>query len=725
MRVLSLWVVLSASLALWVGCGSDDAAPDSSVDGGVDGSLPGDASMDATDGSGLDGGGLDGAADGGDADAGPYMGPRAVAIAAFGTRACSILEDGALRCWGDGVAAPETIMAGTAFVHVALGEADGGSTCGVTIDGALHCWTTDEPTPVLIEGGPYREAAIGRFHRCALDEDGAIFCWGRNSAGQLGLGVTDPDVHPTPAQVGVDTDWATLAAGETHTCALKVGGDLHCWGSSQAIRTPDFFSSTPAEMRPGETFTDIALHEDQTCAVRADGALFCGTGTEWPQAGTATNWAQWGENFSDGRHAHGCGVTTEGALLCEGFNTFGQAGLVESAPSGRVSLMQIGAAGEYTDLAVAHRFTCAIHTDGSVRCFGRASLGQLGYGGPALPRAEPTQVGAAGEWSQLSANQGRTCGVRVDGSMACWGSVPPFGWEVQVPTAADVSATIPPRESWAGGDWAEVHLGLSHTCAKKSDASLHCWGNNGSGQLGAGATPALAFVPVAVGFTAKAVSLGMTHTCAIDMTDHLYCWGLGLFNRLGFAADSVSTPTQVGSDTWRAVAASNTNTCGIRADGTLHCWGFSFTDIEEISSDTTWTAIATTPNDNEYFGIKAGVPHKWSGNGGSRVPTPLGSAAGWVSFSANYGHQCGVRTDGTLECLGINRDGELGAATPEMEFMTPIRVGTATDWTSVAVGYTHSCGIRAGGTVFCWGRNHNGEIGDGTSWSAVPRIAAL
>ncbi len=79
-------------------------------------------------------------------------------------------------------------------------------------------------------------------------------------------------------------------------------------------------------------------------------------------------------------------------------------------------------------------------------------------------------------------------------------------------------------------------------------------------------------------------------------------------------------------------------------------------------------------------------------------------------------HQCGVRTDGAVECLGSNAFGELGAAMPILELINPIQVGTENDWSSVAVGYTHSCGIRTGGTLYCWGRNHNGEIGDGTAW---------
>jgi alpha-tubulin suppressor-like RCC1 family protein len=305
--------------------------------------------------------------------------------------------------------------------------------------------------------------------------------------------------------------------------------------------------------------------------------------------------------------------------------------------------------------------------------------------------------------------------LRKNGTLGCWGQMSDS--IIQPQFAGQTPST--PRD--VTGALEELALGTSHACLKRPGGALACWGGNAYGQVGV-SSPELVVAPTDIGFEAKVVSVGYSHTCATNKSDRLYCWGDPLYGRLGFASTAkVAVPTAVGSDSWIALAASDTNTCGIRSDGTLHCWGFTFTDIEQLSSETTWTSLATTPNDNEYWGIKGGVPHSWSGNGRSKIPTALPGASGWVALAANSAHQCGVRSDGTLHCFGNNTNGELGDGTTIWPTAT-VQVGTATDWTSAPVGYTHTCGLRRSGTLFCWGANNAGQIDDGSAWSvaAVP-----
>lgn len=108
--------------------------------------------------------------------------------------------------------------------------------------------------------------------------------------------------------------------------------------------------------------------------------------------------------------------------------------------------------------------------------------------------------------------------------------------------------------------------------------------------------------------------------------------------------------------------------------------------------------------------------------GGNRV-TPGAATAGfeWRQLEAGFLHTCGIRDDGTLWCWGLNNTGQLGDGTEDINRPSPVQVGSANDWSSVSPGYRHTCGIRAGGQLWCWGLGGSGELGDGLlSSSLVP-----
>lgn len=685
------WALL---VCLAFGCGDDDGG-NARPDAGDGSELDADVDIDAM------------------VDAGPYMGPRAAKIVAENRRACAILDDGTLKCWGEGVATPVTIDAGSTFKQVAIG----GQTCAIKSDDTLWCWTSAAPTLVQV-AGTYAAVAVGDDHACAITLGKTLACWGSNNQGQLGLGhyMTGPTT-PT-AIIGDNTDWSTVTAGEEHTCALKTSGALWCWGGATNL------THTPAAVHDTETFIDLSIVGSGTMVVRSDGTFLRGSGANIAvYNGIPSTWKLVRETYGAGIHTHRCGLRNDNTLFCWGSNWRGQIGLVETgAPQGATTPTQVGDVGEYVDVAIGNRFTCGIKTDGSVRCFGAAAMGQLGDGRAIAPRTTPVKISNAGEWASLYANQARTCGVKTDGTLACWGG----GFNSLDQAYFDVQRPMTPAQAGTGGtNIGAVSLGISHSCVRRTNNMLACWGSNGSGEVGVGNTMLVTGGATDTGLSAKAFSLGYLHTCATGLDDRLYCWGNHTYNRLGFTASAfVTTPTLVGTDTWTSLAGSYSNTCGIRSDGTLHCWGFSFTNFEQLTQDTTWTSLATTPNDNQYWAIKAGVPHSWSGNGGSKVPYPLMGATNWVSMSANYSHQCGVRSDGTLQCIGANTNGELGDGTTTMR-TSAVQVGTDTDWTSVAVGYFHTCGIRAGGTLYCWGASNSGEIGDGMAWTATPVTVAL
>lgn len=642
----------------------------------------------------------------------PYTGPRAKLVVGSDSRTCALMDAGDLRCWGAGKGAPETITPGKTYKTVALGRK--GGACAIETNGALWCWTTEAPTPVAVAGGPWSDVAIGDDQRCAVKATGALVCWGENGSGQLGVG--DLNARTEPTQVGDQTDWSKVAAGERWSCALKTDGHLFCWGfSSVAGGDPALSSQTPVAIAATSTFKDVALYSASRVVVRSDGAWMTGTGTGLTQIGKDTDWVE-----ADLGGQHRCARKTNGSVWCVGKNTRGQVG--DGSASFQVpNPVQVASPSPWTSLAAGESHTCAVRSDdGSVRCWGAATRGQLGHGGPVSPRTAPSQVGTATDWAQITSNQLRTCGTRKDGSVWCWGGGIAAGTDI-----IGIQDVQEPKALAAAAGSDAIELGLYTYCVRKAGNVLACWGSNGFGEAGIGSTTPSITTPTAVALGTKAVSIGISHACAIDTADAIYCWGSKNYNQLGFASDNdVRTPTLVNAEGWKAIASTYSNNCAVKNDGSLYCFGYSFTGFERIGADVGWTAVVTTPNDNEYFGIRDGVAYKWSGNGGSKVPYAYPGTSGAVAIAANFSHQCVVKNDGTMWCLGTNGAGELGDGTTTYQ-ASAVQVGTSADWKAVATGYTHTCGIRTNGTLWCWGSNGSGEIGDGTSWSTTPRLAKL
>ena len=106
-----------------------------------------------------------------------------------------------------------------------------------------------------------------------------------------------------------------------------------------------------------------------------------------------------------------------------------------------------------------------------------------------------------------------------------------------------------------------------------------------------------------------------------------------------------------------------------------------------------------------------------------RLPTQVGSATNWATVSMSNLHTCATRTDGTLWCWGDNSAGALGDGSPENTLRQTLgRVGTANDWSFVSAGWFHSCAIKSDRSLWCWGMNGLGEVGDGTTTNRLTPV---
>ncbi len=259
-----------------------------------------------------------------------------------------------------------------------------------------------------------------------------------------------------------------------------------------------------------------------------------------------------------------------------------------------------------------------------------------------------------------------------------------------------------------------VSAGAFHTCAVLSYGGIECWGINNYGQLGNG-TVVNSSTPVAVsGITnAIAVSAGRYQTCALLSDSTVRCWGRNNFGQLGDGTTTQrNAPVQVlavggagGLSAATAISAGGDHTCALISGGGVDCWGRN--NYGQLGDGT--TTQRTTPV--QVHGV-----------GG------VGNLTGISVVSSGMSHTCAVVTDGTARCWGYNGYGQLGDATTTQR-TTPVQVhgvggaGNLTGVATISGGMYHTCVADTDGTVECWGRNNDGQLGDGSTTQRTSPVA--
>lgn len=256
-----------------------------------------------------------------------------------------------------------------------------------------------------------------------------------------------------------------------------------------------------------------------------------------------------------------------------------------------------------------------------------------------------------------------------------------------------------------------------------------------TGGNGQGGAPALGPGPTG---TALQVDGGDRHTCGV-VDGSLFCWGQNQTGALGLGDfEGRFVPTRVGVQSdWTAVGAGDGMSCGIRA-GLVFCWGtgssgqlgagqFSHS-ADPLEVDLPGEAAelgvghqhaCAILDDERLFcwGANAegqlGQADPWTGPGvNSATPLQVDPGTTWAQIAPGQGHTCGIQSDGSLWCWGRNTLGELGQTEAQAD-QTRVagQTGSATDWTDIAAGQNHTCGIR-GDALYCWGANGHQQLSD-------------
>lgn len=589
----------------------------------------------------------------------------------------------------------------------------------------------------------------GEFHTCAINSAGGVQCWGR--AVQLGDGTTTERSTPTDV-IGLSSDVVAIAAGTSHTCALTIAGAVFCWGSNITGLLGDGTStsrSTPVAVSGlNSNVAAIAAGQNHTCAVTSAGGVYC-----WG----SNTYGQLGDNTTDSRNTpvaviglssgvvaigvgdnHSCALVSSGAVQCWGRNNQGQLG--DNSRTTRLTPALVSGTTSAVKITVGSQHTCSLDNAGGVYCWGYNGHGQIGDNGSTLTdRLTPVPVsGLTSGVVAIDAGDSHSCALTNSGSVLCWGA----NDKGQLGDESATNRRAPVLVSGLGSGVVAITTGGDHSCALTNAGSVQCWGYNVFSQLGNN-SPAERRTPVTVTSLAPdvvAIAARNYHSCVLNAVGGVHCWGDNTYGQLGDGSVKQRLlPVAVSglNTNVTAVAVGEYHTCAIKSGGSPYCWGRnndgqlgdnSQTDRYAPTLITGLPSVESIAPGNYHTCAltHAGVVYCWGQNAQGQLGdgtnterlSPIavsGIGSDVVAITAGDFHTCALANTGTLFCWGDNDSGQLGDNST-IEGVTPAAVnGLPANLQAISAGSGHTCALTSTGDVYCWGDNRAGQLGDGTT----------
>jgi alpha-tubulin suppressor-like RCC1 family protein len=495
---------------------------------------------------------------------------NAIAVAVGAQFACALTKDGAVYCAGhndvdqlgpkpvgtdpnadDSTPTPRLVPLDLTATAIFAGDR---FACAIDAHAKAWCWgATDNfelpdggdgsprAYPVEIDYPDIKFASAGTRFMCVQSSDG-LRCGGYNGFGQLGDGVRTTE--PVPLAVDGLGPVAAIAAGASFTCATLADQTAMCWGENDRGQLGDgtFAGKThPVAVTGLHDVIQLASGHQHSCALLADHTVEC-----------------WGDNDS-GELGDGTPVSRSAPRPV----------LDGAAPLANVKEIAVG---------IAH--TCALLNDGTMKCWGSNSDGQLGVAQLDQDLRSPVNValstapaGPTGV-SHIVAGDAFTCAVDGAGQPWCWGKndVGKLGGGVDVVRTATPTQVANLKDVVI--DQASSFTGF--TCAHAASNGVWCWGYNSDGELGNGGFSFFVDKPAKVkGLAATKIVAGELHACALTVDRGVMCWGGDYLGQVGQAVYNgfPSNTSVAGLANVTDLAAGSGHTCAVLDGGKLMCWG--------------------------------------------------------------------------------------------------------------------------------------------------------
>jgi alpha-tubulin suppressor-like RCC1 family protein len=602
----------------------------------------------------------------------------------------------------------------------------------------------------------FEQVAFGDNHTCALSSAGEIYCWGDNSAGQLGVGDTFDRRFPLKIELDVDNPirFRKIKSHANQNCALSYGGDLYCWGENDsgqlglgdnANKSLPVKVDLPIGITP-DTIVDFALGDDHSCIVNGKGRVYCVGDNTYGQLGVGPTSAS--NEFSstnvsfnlftykniyriEAGDNHTCALSGSGALYCWGRNDQGQIGDGTTTDVDTVSQVD----DDVYDFDTGDEHTCYIDDALDVYCFGKNDNGQLGDA-TATDRSSPTAIFSGASASKIRAGSEHTCYISDDPSVEieCFGE----GTEGQLGdgTASSDSQGV----SATGTDGiSALFVGANSNCILQNSGLL-CWGDNENYQFLDGATTDYDS-PTSVALDALgyedddivAVHIG-SRVCYTHSNGKAYCTNLGL-DIDSDLDDEFKLFSPVNESIFKEIyeyvtpAGSSGVASYITYDNRVLSYGGN-SDSYWDGSGSGFKAFTDTPTENAFLGDNVAISSEhicylgngltWTCSGNNdngefgnfpigSPPFPAGyndnSAGGpYKKIVAGVDHTCALNLSGGISCSGLGRAIGQGTGANSI-FPLPIDISDFVNlkFINLFAGDGNTCAISDKNELYCFG----------------------
>ena len=686
----------------------------------------------------------------------------AVEIAAGRFHNCALLNDSSISCWGHngfgslGVAGVAGFLPRNIDDNSFTGVGAGGfNSCALTANGSTLCWGRNSskqtgvqstssviatPTALDLPQGVsgFIDLDVGNNHTCALTRLGDSWCWGSNSDGQLGNGVTNSWSAPVSSYVlHSQQKVINVNAGGDHSCILTTHNTVVCWGRNDFGQVADGAVNTdsvPNYLEETEML-EIAAGISHSCAIDSSRNIWCWGDNEMGQIGdnsinTPTNLAP--AQLPSGLTAsqitaglsHSCVLTGNDLVYCWGDNENGKLGdgttTQRLVPTKVVQLRDGPGESINSESDITHN-AATIHAAFATRDVSSHRLLEYGTDEFLSGDTQTIDLGHFGSVAYIASGANHSCMVIAGGHTKCWGD----NSDGALGTGDTTHETKPVDVQNIGGLARLVAVGTTHSCAVMATGSLKCWGDNSSGQLG-DASLLSKTQPVSVNISGVVDAvLGDGFTCALQVGGTVSCWGSNSLGQLGRVGTSSSTPIAVTVDsdhTVMSLSASSSQICAVLSNATVKCWGEGIEGVAAPGTFTSSVADVSVAEQHACAVLHSGSVECWGddshgqlGDGdndssGTLVTSQLVTGDRAVTVSTAEDSTCAVLHDATMKCWGSGAAGTTGFGTTD-NVHTPTTVTGIASVVQLSLAELHGCALVQRGEVWCWGSNSRQQRG--------------
>lgn len=446
--------------------------------------------------------------------------------------------------------------------------------------------------------------------------------------------------------------WLKLSSNHEHALAIKADSSLWQWGGN--LYSFERALRTPTLINSLDNWIEVSTGKGFYAAIKTDGTLWT-----------------WGEN------------------------TYGQVG--NGTTTNLWTPTQLGTESNWLKIECGSDFMLAIKNDGTIWTWGKNRT------------SSPTQIETDTDWVKIYSGTNKSFGIKSDLSL----------WQL-LPTSASL---------FSNSQWETVSLGNSQNHGIKVDGTLWEWGNGLPSQVGAESN------------WKKSSDSHSNHSLFIKTDGTLWGAGYNLFGQVGVGSIiNVTSPTQIGTDNnWLSINAGDNYSLALKTNRSLWAWGKNNhaqfgngknkNRPQPVDTTTHWKVASSSSayQSGHTLAIKDnGTLWAWGqnndgqlGNGttysNKLLPTQITSDSNWFSISNGFFFSVATKTDGTLWTWGRNGRGQLGIGSSTFKKTVPTKIGNDSTWSAVSAGSEFVIALKNNGTLWAWGYNYNGQLGNGNT----------